>query len=81
MDRYLFAAVALALVGLGVCQLCWPSWIVRSNRDAQYLRTPAAGEIWRTRALGVALLLGAGYCLYRLLCPASVENGIGLWLG
>ena len=48
--------------------LIWPAEMAVQNRDnPEDPSPPSAGEIGRTRAIGVAVLVGGIYLLYRML--------------
>jgi hypothetical protein len=67
MERIVFSCAAVALIGLGVCMVVWPVWIVIKSRDEDDNRAVSSGQIFATRVAGVGLVFLAGYILYALL--------------
>jgi len=67
MERITFSCVALAFIGLGVCMVLWPAWVVLKNSDEDDERPLTSGAIWTTRLVGVGIVLGGGYGLYAIL--------------
>jgi hypothetical protein len=67
MERIIFSGVAFALLGLGLCMVVWPSWVVLNSRDSDDHRLPSTGEIWLMRVVGVGTVLGCAYGLYAIL--------------
>ena len=67
MERIAFSCVAIALIGLGVCMVVWPAWVVLKSRDEDENRPLSSGQIWATRVAGVGMVFGGGYFLYALL--------------
>jgi hypothetical protein len=67
MERIVFRCVAFARMGLGICMVVWPAWVVLKSRDEDDHRPLTRGEIWMMRVVGVGTVLGCGYGLYALL--------------
>jgi hypothetical protein len=67
MDRIVFSCVAVALIGLGVCMVVWPAWVILKSRDEDDRRPLSAGEICLMRVVGVGTVLGSAYGLYAIL--------------
>jgi hypothetical protein len=67
MERIVFSCGAVALMGLGVCMVVWPVWIVMKSRDEGDNRALSSGQIFATRVAGIALVILGGYILYALL--------------
>jgi hypothetical protein len=67
VDRIVFSCVAVALMGLGVSMIDWPTWVALNSRDDDDSRPVTSGEIWTMRAVGVGIILGGGYGLYAIL--------------
>jgi hypothetical protein len=49
MERIVFSCGAVALIGLGVCMVVWPVWVVLKSRDEDDNRALSLGEIFATR--------------------------------
>jgi len=54
-------------MGLGVCMVVWPVWVVLKSRDEGDDRPLSSGEILATRVAGVAMVVGGVYFLFALL--------------
>jgi hypothetical protein len=68
VERTIFAAVAAAWIGLGVCLLIRPAAMVLLNREETGGRpAPTPGEVLRTRILGIVLIASGAYGLFSLL--------------
>lgn len=67
MDRIVFSCVAVALMGLGVSMIVWPTWVALNSRDDDDSRPVTSREIWTMRVVGVGIILGGGYGLYAIL--------------
>lgn len=67
MERMAFSCGAVALIGLAVCMVVWPSWVILKSRDDDDQRALSSGQILATRVAGVGLVFLGGYVLYALL--------------
>jgi hypothetical protein len=67
MDQIVFSCGAVALIGLAVCMVVWPSWVILKSRDDDDNRALSSGQILATRVAGFGLVFLGGYILYALL--------------
>jgi hypothetical protein len=67
MERIVFSCVAVALIGLGICMVLWPAWVMLKSRDEDDNGPLTSRAIRTTRVVGVGIVLGGGYGLYAIL--------------
>lgn len=67
MQRIAFSCVAIALIGLGVCTVVWPAWVILKSRDEGDNRPLSSGQILATRVAALGMILCGVYLLYALL--------------
>jgi hypothetical protein len=67
MERIAFSCGAVALIGLAVSMVVWPSWVILKSRDEDDNRALSSGQILATRVAGVGLIFLGGYILYAVL--------------
>jgi hypothetical protein len=51
--------VAVAFIGLGVCMVVWPAWVVLKSRDEAANRPVPLGRLGAMRLVGVGIILAA----------------------
>jgi hypothetical protein len=67
MDRFTFTGAAVAMMLLGTGMVVMPGRVISASRDQGDDRPPTAGEVWRTRLVGVFVASGSAYSLYALV--------------
>ncbi len=66
MDRFVFVCVGAAMMGLGLCMVVRPGWVVLNSRDADDDRPLTGSEFWATRVAGIVMVMVCGYGLYAI---------------
>jgi hypothetical protein len=67
MDRFVFSCVGIAMMGLGLCMVVWPGWIMLKSRDEDDKRPLTGSEIWTTRVIGFGIMIACAYGVYALV--------------
>jgi hypothetical protein len=63
-----FSCGEVALIGLAVCMVVWPSWVILKSRDEDDNRALSSGQIFATRVAGFGLVFLGGYILHAPAC-------------